>query len=136
MTKYLKKLLFWIFIIAMIILMGFLGMHAFIDGNGSRAVSYLVEKYELEVNDLNVTEFQEYVYEDIVNCDSLWLRKCTSDENLAYIIGIETKDGDKITVKEYKDGNVEDDYTKGTIRKEYLEKLDRFNKGKENTESN
>ncbi len=136
MTKYLKKFLFCIFIIAMVLLMLFLGMHAFIDGNGSRAVNYLVEKYELEVNNLNVTEFQEYVYEDIVNCDSLWLRKCTSDENLAYIIVVETKDGDKITVKEYKDGNVEDDYTKGTIRKEYLEKLDRLNKGKENTESN
>ena len=99
MTKYLKKFLFWIFIVAMVILMFFLGMHAFIDGNGSRAVNYLVEKYELDINTLNVTEFQEYVYEDIVNCDSLWLRKCTSDENLAYIIVVETKDGEKYTRK-------------------------------------
>lgn len=131
MTKYLKRLLFWLFILLLIVFMFYLGAKGYIQANCSRAIDFLVEKYEIEEKDLKALSYQEYVYEDITNCDSLWLKKCSDDENLVYVFEIETTDGDKITVKEYKDGTHDDNYEKGKVRQSYLDKLEKLNKNKQ-----
>ena len=122
MSKFLKKLLFWLIIILAIVAMGFLGVFAYTDANCTRGINYLTEKYEIESIELQAKKYQEYVYEDIANCDSLWLKKCTKEEDLLYEYTFETEDEKTIVVKEYKNGVFTDDYTDGKIRKEYLEK--------------
>ena len=131
MAKLLKKLLFWLFIILVVILMGYLGVLAYIDANCTRGVNYITSKYTIKSNDIACKKYQEYVYEDITNCDSLWLKKCTSDENLVYEYTLEDNNGVTIVVKEYKDGTFSDNYEKGTIRKEYLEKQNKENQSTE-----
>ena len=134
MTKYLKRLLFWLFILLLVVFMGYLGVHTYTQANCSRAINFLVEKYEIEKKELKALSYQEYVYEDITICDSLWLKKCSDDENLIYTFEIETKDGDKITVKEFKDGTHEDNFEKGKIRQSYLDKLEKLNKNNQSNE--
>lgn len=134
MSKYLKRLLFWLFILLLVIFMVYLGIHTYTQANCSRAINFLVEKYEIEKKELKALSYQEYVYEDITNCDSLWLKKCSDDENLVYTFEIETKNGDKVTVKEFKDGTHEDNFEKGKIRQSYLDKLEKLNKNKQNNE--
>lgn len=121
MAKLLKKLLFWLFIILLVIAMGYLGIIAYTDANCTRGVNYLIKKYEIKSNEIRCIKYQEYVYEDITNCDSLWLKKCTSDENLVYEYTLKDEDGNVILIKEYKDGTFSDNYEKGTIKKEYLD---------------
>lgn len=122
MSKFLKKLLFWLIIILAIVAMGFLGIFAYTDANCTRGINYLIEKYEIESIELQAKKYQEYVYEDIANCDSLWLKKCTKEEDLLYEYTFENDDEKTIVVKEYKNGVFTDDYIDGKIRKEYLEK--------------
>ena len=135
MSKFLKKLLFWLFIILAVVAVGYLASLAYTDANCSRGVNYIVEKYEVKSDEIKTIKYQEYVYEDIANCDSLWLKKCTAEENLLYEYTIDI-DGTKIVIKEYKDGVFEDNYEKGTIRKEYLEKHNKDNVSDEVIESN
>ena len=134
MAKLLKKLLFWLFIILVVILIGYLGVIAYIDANCTRGVNYITDKYEIKSNEITCKKYQEYVYEDIANCDSLWLKKCTSDENLVYEYTLEDGNGVTIIIKEYKDGTFSDNYEKGTIRKEYLEKQNKENSTNETEE--
>lgn len=134
MSKLLKKLLFWLFILLAVVAIGYLGCIAYIDANCSRGVNYIVEKYEVKSNEIKTIKYQEYVYEDIANCDSLWLKKCTSEEDLLFEYTIEIDDT-KIVIKEFKDGVFTDNYEKGTIRKEYLEKQNKENVPTEETES-
>ena len=134
MTKLLKKLLFWLFITFLVIIMGYLGVKTYVDANCTRGVNYLTDKYEIKAKEIKCNKYQEYVYEDIANCDSLWLKKCTNDENLIYEYTLEDKDGNVIVVKEYKDGSFTDNYEKGTVRKEYIDK--QVNKNNNQNEAN
>jgi len=124
MFKYLKRLLFWLFILLLVIFMGYLGVKTYIQAHCERAIEYIVEKYEISKKDIIPLKYQEYAYSDITNCDSLWLKKCSDDENLLYSYVLETKDGKKIKVKEYKDNIFEDDYEEGKVRKSYKEKIE------------
>lgn len=121
MSKILKKILFWLFIILVIVVIAYLSYLAYIDANCTRGMNYLISKYEIKSDELKSLKYQEYVYEDIANCNSLWLKKCTSEENLLYEYFFETEDKIKIIVKEYKDGIFEDDYVTGEIRDDYLD---------------
>lgn len=127
MTKLLKKLLFWLFIIALVAAMVYLGIIAYTDANCTRGINYLTNKYEIQSSDISCKKYQEYVYEDIANCDSLWLKKCTSDEKLLYEYTLEDGEGNIIVIKEYKDGTFSDNYEKGKIKKEYLDKQNKEN---------
>jgi hypothetical protein len=133
MAKLLKKLLFWLFIMLAVVLMGYLGVIAYTDANCTRGINYLTSKYEIKSNDIRCKKYQEYVYEDIANCDSLWLKKCTSDERLVYEYTLEDNDGNTIVIKEYKDGSFSDNYEKGKIKKEYLDKINKENSTVEET---
>ena len=128
MTKLLKKLLFWLFIIALVAAMVYLGIIAYTDANCTRGINYLTSKYEIQSSDISCKKYQEYVYEDITNCDSLWLKKCTSDEKLLYEYTLEDGEGNIIVIKEYKDGTFSDNYEKGKIKKEYLDKQNKENR--------
>ena len=127
MTKYLKRLLFWLFILLLVVFMGYLGVHTYTQANCSRAINFLVEKYEIEKKELKALSYQEYVYEDITNCDSLWLKTCTSDRKLLYEYTLEDGEGNIIVIKEYKDGTFSDNYEKSKIKKEYLDKQNKEN---------
>lgn len=127
MAKLLKKLLFWLFIILAVIAIGYLGIMAYTDANCTRGVNYITSKYEIKSNDIRCKKFQEYVYEDIAKCESLWLKKCTSDENLVYEYTLEDNNGVVIVIKEYKDGTFSDNYEKGKLKKEYLDKQNQNN---------
>ena len=65
MAKLLKKLLFWLFIILVVIAIGYLGVMAYTDANCTRGINYITSKYEIKSNDIRCKKFQEYVYEDI-----------------------------------------------------------------------
>ncbi len=134
MSKFLKKLMFFIFIVAAIMAIGYLGVLTYIDANCSRGIKYFIEKYDVDSTTIRTLKYQEYVYEDIANCDSLWIKKCTSDENLLYEYTIKIEDTE-IVIKELKGGIFTDNYEKGTIRKEYQEKIDKENQAKQDTEN-
>lgn len=120
MTKFLKKFLFWIFISMIVVIIGYLGIITYNDANCTRGKMYLVKKYEVEEKNIKSIKYQEYAYDDITDCDSLWFKKCTSDDNLKYEYTLEI-DGVIIRVKEFKDGSFSDDYENGIIRENYLQ---------------
>ena len=131
MFKYLKRLLFWLFILFLVVVMGFLGVKAYIQANSERAINYIVDKYEIDKKDIIALRYQEYVYSDIANCDSLWIKKCSDDKTLLYSYVLKTKDGKEIKIKEYKNKVFEDNFKEGKIRESYKEKLE-INKNEEN----
>ena len=49
-------------------------------------------------------------FKDVANCDSLWLKECTDDEDLVSKLVIKTKAGKEIEVIGYKDETFSDDY--------------------------
>ena len=131
MAKFMKKLLFWLFIILVIVVIGYLGVIAYTDANCSRGVNHLTSKYEIKSRDLTSIKYQPYIYEDIANCDSLWIKKCSDDKTLLYSYVLKTKDGKEIKIKEYKNKVFEDNFKEGKIRESYKEKLE-INKNEEN----
>ncbi len=110
MAKNVKRFVFLVVLVALLGVVALLGCVAYVDINASEAKEYLMEKYEFKNSELMATKYTEYVYEDIADCNSLWLKKCTKDENLAFKYTFKTNDGKRIVVKEYKDGNFEDNY--------------------------
>lgn len=125
MAKFLKKTIFWLFIILALVAIGYLGVLAYTDANCTRGANYLTSKYKLSADEIDAIKYQEYVYEDIANCDSLWLKKCTSEESLLFEYTFVTEDDEKIVVKEYKDGVFEDDYKNGILREDKPNKQDK-----------
>ena len=110
--KNIKKILFSLLMISSVVLIIVLGCISYVDIQSLEAKEYLIDNYDFKKNELRATKFTEYVYEDITDCNSLWLKKCTSDENLMYKYTFKTKDGKKIIVSEDKDGNLTDNYGK------------------------
>ena len=110
MLKNVKKFVFFVVIVALLGVFALLGCVAYVDINASEAKEYLMEKYDFKNSELMATKYTEYVYEDIADCSSLWLKKCTKNENLAFKYTFKTNNGKKIIVKEDKDGNFEDNY--------------------------
>ena len=110
MLKNVKKFVFFVVIVALLGVVALLGCVAYVDINSSEAKEYLMEKYDFKNSELMATKYTEYVFEDIADCSSLWLKKCTKNENLAFKYTFKTNDGKKIIVKEDKDGNFEDNY--------------------------
>lgn len=108
--KNLKKVLFGLLMLVVVALIIVLGCVAYVDIQCSEAKEYLVDTYDFNKSDLYATKYTEYVYEDITDCSSLWLKKCTDNENLLYKYTFKTKDGEEIVVSEDKDGNLTDDY--------------------------
>lgn len=108
--KNLKRVLFWLLMAVVCVLIVILCCVAYVEIQSSEAEEYLVDTYDFKKGELKAKKYTEYVYEDIADCNSLWLKKCTDDENLMYTYTFETKDGKKITVSEDKDGNLTDDY--------------------------
>ncbi len=109
--KHLRKLLFTVVILALLCLMGVIGYYAYIDIHCSRAKDYVLEKYDLNKNDLKSFKYVEYAYDDITDCNSLWFKECTSDDSLLYSYTFKYND-EEITVFENKDGEFFDYYKK------------------------
>jgi hypothetical protein len=108
--KNIKRVLFWLIILVVVGIIGILCYVAYIDINCSEAKNYLIDTYDFKKEELHAKKYTEYVYEDIADCNTLWVKKCTDNKNLSYTYEFETKDGKKIIVSEDKDGNFIDDY--------------------------
>jgi hypothetical protein len=108
--KNIKRVLFWLIILVVVGIIGILCYVAYIDINCSEAKNYLIDTYDFKKEELQAKKYTEYVYEDIADCNTLWVKKCTDNKNLSYTYEFETKDGKKIIVSEDKDGNFIDDY--------------------------
>lgn len=116
--KLIKKLIFFIIIVALVGVFAIGAYLTYVDSNSSKAKSYLLEKYEINEKEWIAIEYTEYVYEDIADCESLWLKKCSNNEELLYTYKFINKNKDTIIVSEDKKGNYTDDY-KGKIREDY-----------------
>ena len=109
MKKIIKKLLFGILILVLLffVVIGF--YLTYVQTNSNKAKEYLLEKYDLNVNKLFAIQYNELVYEDIADCNSLWIKQCTDDSDLLYkYVFIFNKK--KIIVYENKEGEFIDNY--------------------------
>ncbi len=116
--KLIKKLIFFIIIVALIGVFAVGAYLTYVDSNSSKAKDYLLEKYEINKKDWIAIEYTEYVYEDIADCESLWLKKCSNNEELLYTYKFINKNKDTIIVSEDKKGIYTDNYN-GKIRDDY-----------------
>jgi len=110
MIKIIKKGIFCIIILILFAILACAGYFTYVDANASEAKKYLLEKYEINEKDWHATSYTEFVYEDIADCNSLWLKKCTTDKNLLYQYTFKNKEKDTIIVSEDIDGNFSDNY--------------------------
>lgn len=127
--KNVKRILrngFYLILIGVLLIAGiYVGILMNNDLHGNEAKKYLIEKYGLEEKDLFVEKYNEYVYKDVANCDTLWAKKCTDDKDLAAKYYFKVKsNGDKIVVTEDSDAVFSDDYDAETT-KEWKEKEER-----------
>ena len=102
----------WIVAIAFVALILF-GIYIGVnDIKAGKAKDYLVEEYNLDSYKLYAYKTIEYVYEENVDCSTLWLKKCTDDINLEKeITFIRLEKGfPKIHVTVDRDGHYKDDY--------------------------
>ncbi len=108
--KLIKKLIFFI-IIVILVGCGLVGGYlTYVNSNSQAAKDYLLDKYEINEKDWMAVKYTEYVYEDIANCETLWLKKCTEDENLLYAYTFKNKMSETIIVKEDKNNKFSDNY--------------------------
>ena len=112
MFKSLKKILFWVIILLFLLLAFYLGYIVYIDTHAAEAKEYLIDKYNFNEKELDAKGYQEYIYEDIADCESLWVKKCTSDKNLLYKYKFVLNDEVEIVVSEDKNNNYTDNYEK------------------------
>lgn len=110
MKKFIKGLLFTFIILVLVAVLGILFYYAYIQSNSEVAKKYLVEKYGLKEKNLSATQYSQYVYEDIADCHSLWVTKCSDDPNLSYTYTFKYNKEIEIIVSEDKDGNFSDNY--------------------------
>jgi len=109
MKKLIKGLIFTVVIVALLGVLGVLIYLTYVSSNSEEAKKYLVETYKLNEKNLNATKYTEYVYEDIADCSSLWLKECTDNANLVAEFTFKY-DNKEIVVYEDKDGNYTDNY--------------------------
>ena len=117
-TKRIIRNGFYFIIFAILLIAGtIVGINMYRDLHGNEAKKYLVEKYGFDMKDLYVENLEEYVYEDVANCDTLWLKKCTDDKNLTAKYYIKVKKNDqKITVTEDSNAEFTDNYDAETTK--------------------
>lgn len=131
MKNFIKKLLLFIIIICLLGALGFFGYLSFVDIQASVAKEYLIERYGFDKRELTAIKSTEYVYEDITNCETLWLKKCSDDKTLHYKHIFKLKDGTEISVTEDIERNFIDNYD-GTVIN-YNRKEEQKEQGTENT---
>lgn len=94
----------------------------------TRAKDYLLNKYELDKMKIYAIKTTDYVYEKDMQCENIWFKKCTDNENLEKTVTFMNFKKEKIKVTVYRDGTFEDNYD-GKIREEYLEKMEKEKEG-------
>ncbi|MBR6133792.1 MAG: hypothetical protein IKQ29_03655 [Bacilli bacterium] len=116
----------WIVAIAFVALILF-GIYIGInDIKAGKAKDYLVEEYNLDSYKMYAYKTTEFVYEENVDCSTLWFKKCTDDvdkdKEITFIL-LE-KGFPRIHVTVYKDGTYVDDYGNKDSKKDEEEKKD------------
>ena len=135
MKNFIKRFILFIIIIALLGALCFVGYFAYTDIKASVAKKYLIERYDIKEKEITAIKSTDYVYEDINNCETLWLKKCTDDKTLHYKYTFKLKDGTEIHVTEDIDRNFIDDYNGKVVnynRKDEIQEEE--NKPEENTE--
>lgn len=110
MIKFVKKCVFFVIIVILIGFFAIAGYLTYVNANSTKAKNYLLEKYEINEKDWYAIKYTEYIYEDIADCNSLWLKKCTSEESLLYKYTFINKKKEKIIVSEDKNMNYSVEY--------------------------
>lgn len=118
MKKFIKGILFTIVILVLVAVLGIVCYFAYVQANSDVAKQYLIQKYDLKEKELFAIRYVEYVYEDIADCNSLWVKKCTNDPNLSYKYTFRYNKEFEIVVSEDKDGNFTDNYDGEEVSKE------------------
>lgn len=121
--KLIKKLIFFIIIIILVACLGIGAYLTYVDSHSNEAKNYLLDKYELDKKEWIATKYTEYVYDDITDCNSLWLKKCTSEKELHYKYIFKNKKNESIIVSEDINGNFSDDYN-GKLREKEENKIE------------
>lgn len=116
MKNFIKKSILSIILVALLITFCVVGYYAYTDIKASVAKEYLMERYGFNKKELLATKSTEYVYEDIANCETLWIKKCTDDKTLHFKHTFKLNDGTEIHVTEDIDRNFIDDYN-GEVKK-------------------
>ncbi len=116
MKNFIKRSILFIIIIVLLIAVLYVGYLAYTDIKASNAKDYLIERYGFDKKEIKATKSTEFVYEDIANCETLWLKKCSSDKNLHYKHTFKLKDGTEIHVTETVDRDFDDDYNGQVIK--------------------
>jgi len=103
--------------VAIILLGIYIGIN---DINATKEKKYLVENYNFTSMKLYAYKTTEYVYEENVDCSTLWFKKCTDDLNkYKEITFIRLEKGfPKVHVYVDRDGNITDDYGDAGTKKE------------------
>lgn len=114
MIKFIKKCVFFVIIVVLICFLALAGYLTYVNANSTRAKNYLLEKYEIKEKEWYAIKYTEYVYEDIADCNSLWLKKCTSEESLLYKYTFINKKKEKIIVSEDNNMNYTVEYEGST----------------------
>lgn len=111
MKKLIRSLVIIIVIGALLAIFCFVGYYAYNEVRAAKAKEYLETKYNLNGNEWIATKATEYVYEDISNCNTLWLKKCSDDKDLKFkFVFTNIKNKKKITVTANNDNKFSDDY--------------------------
>lgn len=126
--RLIKKLIFFIIIVILVACLGVGAYLTYVDSNANGAKDYLLDKYELDKKEWIATNYTEYVYEDIADCNSLWLKKCTSDKELHYKYTFRNKSNETIIVSEDNNGKFTDDYN-GKLREKEENNIDNVSPG-------
>ncbi len=105
MIKFIKKCVFFVIITLLILIFVILGILTYIDSHSTEAKNFLLNNYEINKKDWYAIKYTEYIYEDIADCNSLWLKKCTDNETLQYSYTFINKKKEQIIVYEDKLGN-------------------------------
>lgn len=112
MKNILKKLFRFIILIILIGLFGAFGWISYSEIQATKAKEYLIKEYDFTDWNVFAITSREYVYEEDVDCSTLWIKKCTDDNNLYKKFTFLTTEGKTFKVTEYKNGEFKDTYKK------------------------
>ena len=112
MKKILKNILRFIVLVILLVAFVSIGRISYSEIQATKAKEYVIK--ELDFTDWNVFAIHsiEYVYEEDVDCSTLWLKKCTDNKDLYKRFTFMTTEGETFKVTEYKNGEFENTYKK------------------------
>lgn len=104
-----KKVILIFIALILIVLFFVLGYYAIQDINATDAKEYITKTYDLNKYKVFTLKTTEYIYNEDVDCESEWFKKCTDDKNLYKKVIFKHNDKE-IIVYQYNDGTFSDNF--------------------------